>query len=119
MGRPRFRPLRTTLTAIAIAGAIGFTIAAPCAAAPWQHTWGDYDRSQLWHDANWWLINQRAWVVVNHPEWTDNYAATRGQIGDYDRFHEWHYGDGALDRLNNGVAIKTEPDNASINGRES
>ncbi|MGB0059506.1 hypothetical protein [Candidatus Binatus sp.] len=74
------------------------TVAGPCAAAPWQQAWGDFDRQQQWHDAGWWLHNQHTWVVSHHPEWTENYAATRGQIGDSDRFHARHYGDGGTDR---------------------
>ena len=98
MGRPRFHPIRNTLAAITVTGAMLLTVAAPCAAAPWQQAWGDYDQQQQWHDAGWWLHNQHAWVVSHHPEWTENYATTRGQIGDSDRFHGRHYGDGATDR---------------------
>ena len=54
--------------------------------------------------------NRHAWVTSHHPEWTDNYAATKGQIGDSDRLHQWHYGDGELDRSNEAAinAARTE-----------
>ena len=105
MGRPRFHPIRNTLAAIAVAGAMILTVAAPAAATPWQKAWGDYDSHQQWHDASWWLQNRHDWVTSHHPEWTENYAATRGQIGDSDRFHVWHYGDGGADRRSNAAAI--------------
>ncbi|MGA2456239.1 MAG: hypothetical protein ABSF85_01505 [Terriglobales bacterium] len=105
MGRPRFHPIRNTLAAIAVAGAMILTVAAPAAATPWQKAWGDYDSHQQWHDASWWLQNRHDWVTSHHPEWTENYAATRGQIGDSDRFHMWHYGDGGADRRSNAAAI--------------
>jgi hypothetical protein len=98
MGRPRFHPIRSTLAAIAVAGAMFLTFAAPAAATPWQKSWGDYDNQQQWHNASWWLKNRHDWVTLNHPEWTENYAKTRGQIGDSDRFHGRHYGDGGTDR---------------------
>ena len=98
MGRPRFHPIRSTLAAIAVAGAMFLTFAAPAAATPWQKSWGDYDNQQQWHNASWWLKNRHDWVALNHPEWTENYAKTRGQIGDSDRFHGRHYGDGGTDR---------------------
>jgi hypothetical protein len=100
MGRPRLHPIRNTLAAISVAGAMLLTFALPAAATPWQRAWGDYDKQQQWHDASWWLQNQHEWVIANHPEWTENYAATRGQIGDSDRFHGRHYGDGGSDRVN-------------------
>ncbi len=105
MGRPRFHPIRNTLAAITVAGAMILTVAAPVAATPWQKAWGDYDSHQQWHDASWWLQNRHDWVTSHHPEWTENYAATRGQIGDSDRFHMWHYGDGGADRRSNAAAI--------------
>ena len=128
MGRPRFHPIRNALAAITVAGAMFLTFAAPAAAAPWQKSWGDYDNQQQWHDASWWLKNRHDWVTLNHPEWTENYAATRGQIGDSDRFHGRHYGDGGSDRLNASAlraakdvrakaSIKTEA--STKNGRES
>jgi hypothetical protein len=98
MGRPRIRPVRNLLTAIAVAGAMTFTIAAPAAAKSWQHAWGDYDSQQQWHDAGWWLQNRNDWVIVHHPEWTEGYADTWGQIGDTDQLHVWHYGTGGFDR---------------------
>jgi hypothetical protein len=98
MGRPRFHPIRNTLAAITVAGAMLLTFAAPAAATPWQKSWGDYDNQQQWHDASWWLQNRHDWVISHHPEWTENYAATRGQIGDSDRFHGRHYGDSGTDR---------------------
>jgi hypothetical protein len=98
MGRPCLHPIRNTLAAIAVAGAMILTVAAPAAATPWQKAWGDYDRSQQWHDANWWMQNRPDWVIVHHPEWTENYAGTRGQIGDSDQLHVRHYGDGGFDR---------------------
>jgi hypothetical protein len=100
MGRPRFHAFRNTLAAITVVGALLLTFAAPAAATPWQKSWGDYDNQQQWHDASWWLQNRHDWVVSHHPEWTENYAATRGQIGDCDRFHGRHYGDGGSDRVN-------------------
>ena len=100
MGRPRLHPIRNSLAAVSVAGAILLTFASPSAATPWQRAWGDYDKQQQWHDASWWLQNQHEWVIANHPEWTENYAATRGQIGDSDRFHGRHYGDGGTDRVN-------------------
>ena len=110
MGRPRFQSIRNTLTAIMVVGVMILTIAAPAAATPWQKSWGDYDRYQQWHDANWWLQNRHDWVTSHHPEWTENYAGTRGQIGDSDQFHVWHYGDGGFDRHSNAV-----PTNAAEN----
>lgn len=99
MGRPRLHPIRHTVTAIAAAGALILALTAPVAAMqPWQKAWGDYDSHNEWHDASWWLKNQHHWVTINHPEWTDNYANTYGQIGDSDRLHVWHYGDGSFDR---------------------
>ena len=106
MGRPRFRPVRNTLAAIVATGAMILMVAAPAAATPWQKAWGDYDSHQQWHDANWWLQNRHDWVIVHHPEWTDNYASTRGQIGDSDRLHVWHYGDGGFDRGSTGLTIQ-------------
>jgi hypothetical protein len=91
-------------------------IAAPAAAAPWQKAWGDYDTNQQWHNASWWLQNQHEWVIANHPEWTENYAGTSGQIGDSDRFHGRHYGDGGTDRSEAAAlqAAKSERLKASI-----
>jgi hypothetical protein len=106
MGRPRFRSIRNTLTAITAVGAMILTLAAPAFARPWQKAWGDYDSHQQWHDAGWWLQNQHNWVASHHPEWTDNYASTRGEIGDTDRFHAWHYGDGGFDRRANAAATE-------------
>ncbi len=100
MGRPRFRSFRNTLAAAAAVGAMIVTLAAPASARPWQKAWGDYDNHQQWHDAGWWLQNQHNWVISHHPEWTDNYASTRGEIGDTDSLHVWHYGDGGSDRAN-------------------
>ncbi len=100
MGRPRFHPIRNTLAALSIVGAMLLTFAPPCAATPWQKSWGDYDSQQQWHDASWWLQNRHDWVASHHPEWTESYAAVRGQIGDSDRFHGRHYGDGGSDRVN-------------------
>ena len=116
MGRPRLHPIRTILAALTVAGAMLFTVVAPAAAAPWQKAWGDYDTNQQWHNASWWLQNQHRWVIANHPEWTDNYAATRGQIGDSDRFHGRHYGDGGTDRSEAAAvqAAKNERLKASI-----
>ena len=90
MGRPRFQSIRNTLTAIMVVGVMILTIAAPAAATPWQKSWGDYDSHQQWHNASWWLQNRHDWVTSHHPEWTENYAGTRGQIGDSDEFHVWH-----------------------------
>ncbi len=116
MGRPRLHPIRTTLAALTVAGAMLLTVVAPAAAAPWQKAWGDYDTNQQWHNASWWLQNQHRWVIANHPEWTDNYAGTRGQIGDSDRFHGRHYGDGGTDRSEAAAvqAAKNERLKASI-----
>ena len=99
MGRPRFHPMSNALAALTVAAAMTLSFAAPVAAAPWQKAWGDYDNAQQWHDAGWWLQNQHEWVISHHPEWTENYAATRGQIGDSDSMHARHYGDGGLDRV--------------------
>ncbi len=99
MGRPRLHPIRRTATAILAAAALILAATAPAAAMlPWQKAWGDYDSHNQWHDASWWLKNQHHWVAVHHPEWTESYADTYGQIGDSDRFHVWHYGDGSFDR---------------------
>ncbi|MGA6973642.1 MAG: hypothetical protein WBY93_18590 [Candidatus Binatus sp.] len=106
MGQPRFHPMRNALAALTVAAAMTLTFAAPVAAAPWQKAWGDYDNAQQWHDAGWWLKNQHGWVTSHHPEWTENYASTRGQIGDSDRMHARHYGDGGLDRLHKAAAIE-------------
>jgi hypothetical protein len=106
MGRPRFHPIRNALAALTVAGAMLLMVAAPAAATPWQKAWGDYDNSQQWHDASWWLKNRHDWVTSHHPEWTESYAGIRGQIGDSDRFHGRHYGDGGTDR---SVAAASEP----------
>jgi hypothetical protein len=98
MGRPRFNSFRNTFTALTVAGAVFLGASAPAFATPWQHEWGDYDSQQQWHDAGWWLQNRHDWVISHHPEWTENYAATRGQIGDSDSMHARHYGDGGFDR---------------------
>ena len=114
MGRPRFRPIRNTLAAIVVAGSMILTVVTPAAATPWQKAWGDYDSHQQWHDANWWMQNRHDWVIEHHPEWTENYAGTLGQIGDSDQMHEWHYGDGGFDR-SNAAAMKA----ARIEARKS
>jgi hypothetical protein len=121
MGRPRFRPLRNSLGAIAVAGAMLLTVAAPCAATPWQKSWGDYDQQQQWHNASWWLQHRHDWVISHHPEWTESYAGTRGQIGDSDRFHGRHYGDGGTDRIDAAAleAAKNERLKASIKAEAS
>ena len=112
MGRPRFQSMRNTLTAIAVVAAMSLTIASSAAATPWQKSWGDYDSHQLWHDASWWLQNRHDWVTSHHPEWTENYGGTLGQIGDSDQFHVWHYGDGGFDRLSNAAAIEAAKNEA-------
>ena len=121
MGRPRFRPIRNTLGAIAVTGAMLLTFAAPCAATPWQKSWGDYDQQQQWHNASWWLQHRHDWVISHHPEWTESYARTRGQIGDSDRFHGRHYGDGETDRSEAAAleAAKNERLKASIKAESS
>jgi hypothetical protein len=106
MGRPRFHPTRNALAAMVVAAATSFAIAVPAGATPWQKAWGDYDNSQHWHDAGWWLENRPDWVTSHHPEWTENYATTRGQIGDSDGLHVRHYGDGGLDRIAAAAAIQ-------------
>jgi hypothetical protein len=106
VGRPRLNPIRNTLTAIMAAGAISLTMTGQAAAmGPWQKSWGAYDSHNQWHDASWWLQNRHHWVTVHHPEWTEHYAETRGQIGDSDRLHVWHYGDGSFDRNSTGLTI--------------
>jgi hypothetical protein len=30
---------------------------------------GAYDDHHQWHDRNWWVSNQHAWVEQHHPEW--------------------------------------------------
>jgi len=88
------------------AGAISLTMTGQAAAmGPWQKSWGDYDSHNQWHDASWWLQNRHHWVTMYHPEWTEHYAETRGQIGDSDRLHVWHYGDGSFDRNSTGLTI--------------
>jgi len=99
MGRPRIYSVRHNRIAIIMCGVLILATAGQAAAMrPWQEAWGDYDSHSQWHDAGWWLKNRHHWVTVNHPEWTDNYANTYGQIGDSDRRHVWHYGDGSFDR---------------------
>jgi hypothetical protein len=99
MARARLHSIRSSLTAVVAAAAIVLTMAGPVGATePWQKSWGDYDASDQWHNASWWLQSQHDWVASHHPEWTESYAAIVGRIGDYDRLHVWHYGDGALDR---------------------
>jgi hypothetical protein len=98
--------MRSTFTAITAVGAIIAALAAPASARPWQQAWGDYDNNQQWHDASWWLQHQHDWVTSHHPEWTENYASTHGRIGDADRFHGRHYGDGGADRLAATEAIE-------------
>ncbi len=99
MGRPRLHPIRRTVTAIIAAAALILAMIAPAVATqPWQKSWGDYDSHNQWHDASWWLKHHHHWVTSHHPEWTESYADTYGQIGDSDRLHVWHYGDGSFDR---------------------
>jgi hypothetical protein len=99
MGRPRFHSIHRSVTAMMAAAALIFAMTGQAAAMrPWQKAWGDYDSHNQWHDAGWWLKHRHHWVTVNHPEWTDSYADTYGQIGDSDRLHAWHYGDGSFDR---------------------
>lgn len=117
MGRPRFRPVRNILAAIAVTGAMSFIAAAPAAATSWQKAWGDYDNAQQWHDASWWLQNQHEWVVSHHPEWTESYARTVGQIGDSDRFHGRHYGDGGTDRVNAAALVAAKNDKLKTSKR--
>jgi hypothetical protein len=120
MGRPRLHRIRNSLAAITVAGTMFFALAAPAAATPWQQAWGDYDKQQQWHDASWWLHHEHGWVLSHHPEWTETYAATRGQIGDSDRFHGRHYGDGGTDRFDAGAAeIRSEQLKASIKAEAS
>jgi len=98
MGRPRFHPIRRVATAIVATATLMLSMTAPAAAMlPWQKASGDYDRYTQWHDASWWLKNRRHWVTVQHPKWTESYADISGQVGDPDRFHVWHYGDGSFD----------------------
>jgi hypothetical protein len=120
MGRPRCYPIRNTLAALSVAGAMLLTFAAPCGATPWQKSWGDYDNQQQWHDAGWWLQNRHDWVASHHPEWTESYAAIRGEIGDSDRFHGRHYGDGGSDRVNAAAlkAAKNERAKAYAEGQK-
>lgn len=106
MARARLHSVRSALAAIVAIGAIIVMTTGPVAATePWQTSWGDYDCHEQWHNAAWWLQNQPAWATTHHPEWTDNYANTYGQIGDYDGLHLWHYGDGALDRESAALVI--------------
>lgn len=99
MGRPRFHSVRHFVTAMLAAGTLVLAMTTSAAALrPWQNAWGSYDRNNQWHDAGWWLKNRPHWVIVHHPEWMDNYADTYGRIGDSDRLHAWHYGDGSFDR---------------------
>jgi hypothetical protein len=103
MGRPRFRPIRNALAAITVVGAMILTIAAPAAATPWQKAWNDDESHQQWHDASWWTQNRHDWVITHHPESSEDYSGMRGQIGDSDRLHVWHYGAGGFDRRSNAV----------------
>jgi hypothetical protein len=115
MGRPRLYPfsVRKALTMIAVLGGLILTTTATASAmGPWQKSWGDYDAQSQWHDAGWWLQNRHNWVTVNHPEWNENYSETRGQIGDSDRLHVWHYGNGSFDRSAGRSLIVREPDKA-------
>lgn len=103
MGRPRIHSMRSAVTAIVAAAAIILTVTGQAGAMqPWQKAWGDYDSHYQWHDAGWWLKNRHHWVTVHHPEWTESYADTVGRIGDSDRLHVWHYGDGGFDHDPNG-----------------
>jgi len=88
------------------------TLAAPAAATPWQKAWGDYDSHQQWHDANCGLQSGHDWVIVHHPESTENYGKTRDPIGDSDRLNVWHYGDGGFDRRSNAVPISAATNEA-------
>jgi hypothetical protein len=111
MARARLHSIRNTLTAIVASAAIVLTMAVPAGATePWQKSWGDYDSSDQWHNASWWLQNQHDWVAIHHPEWTESYAGIFGRIGDYDRLHVCHFGDGALDRYLAGPAAEKSAD---------
>jgi hypothetical protein len=43
---------------------------------------GDYDEHHQWHDRDWWVQNNHAWVQQHHPDW----VASREQGHD----HEYH-----------------------------
>jgi hypothetical protein len=102
--RPRLHWLRNALGAVLFVGATILTMTGQAAATgPWQKSWGDYVCQDRWHDASWWLQYRHAWVAAHHPEWTESYAQTFGQIDDYDRLHRWHYGDGGFDRNPTGL----------------
>ena len=116
MGRPRFHSIKNTLAAIAIAGAMILTAAAPAAAIPWQKAWGDYESHQQWHDASWWTQNRHDWVITHHSESSEDYSGMRGQIGDSDRLHVWHYGAGGFDRRSNAVPISAAKNEAGTAG---
>jgi hypothetical protein len=110
MGRPRLHPISQSVAVIIAAASLLLAITGPAAAMkPWQKSWGDYDSQNQWHDASWWLKNKHHWVTIHHPEWTDNYADTFGQIKDTDRFHVWHYGDGSFDRNSTVNELVTTP----------
>jgi hypothetical protein len=96
--------MRDTLTAIVTAGAIILTTAGQAAAmGPSQKSWSDYNIHNQRHNAGRSPKNRHHRAREQHPKWTDNYAETRGPIGDYDRLPVWHYGDGGFDRHSTGL----------------
>jgi len=42
-----------------------------------QNQIGGWDKNNQWHDRNWWVHNDPAWVHEHHPAWAEEQAQTR------------------------------------------
>lgn len=104
MAEPRFHPAQITLIAIVATGAFILAMTGDVAAMrpPFQKSCGDYDSHHQSHCAGWWSQNRQQVVTVYHREWTEVHAQPGGQMGDSERLHAWHYGDGSFDRNSSG-----------------
>ena len=53
---------------------------------------GGWDARNQWHDRNWWVHNDPAWVRENHEEWLEQHEAREhdGDEGEWDEHHHWH-----------------------------
>jgi hypothetical protein len=56
-------------------------------------SYGDYDNSNVWHDAYWWHQNNPDFFYSNHPQWVSFNPLWLAQDGAYDTNHTWHYGE--------------------------
>jgi hypothetical protein len=51
---------------------------------------GGWDKSNQWHDRNWWAHNDPAWVHEHHREWVEEAQENHGEEGEWDEHHHWH-----------------------------